>query len=228
MARVGAGLQWLALAGGLALVLWAASQLLPAGSLRARPGLPAVVALRALLAAAFASAEVFIPLMLTGVHGWTLIEAGVALSTGAVFWSLGSAIQSRIQQPHLRRRGLVAGFCLVALGILAVALPLVAGWHPGWVVPAWGLAGLGIGLGFPMLSVLTLSLSAPGEQGRNASALQLGDALGCSAALALAGAMFSAAGPGALAEGSLWVLVLAGGLAVMGACLAPRAFAPTR
>ena len=225
MASLEAPLRWLALAAGLATVLWAASQLLPAGSLRARAGLPAVVALRALLAAAFATAEVFIPLMLTGVHGWTLVQAGMALSVGAVFWSLGSAIQSRIQDAHRRRRGLVAGFCMVALGILATALPLVAGWHPVWVVPAWGLAGLGIGLGFPMLSVLTLSLSAAGEQGRNASALQLGDALGCSAALAVAGALFSAAGPSAMATGSLWVLLLAGALAALGAWLAPRAFA---
>lgn len=210
---------------GLVCVLWAARHLLPVGSLWARPGLPSVVTLRALLAAAFASAEVFIPLMLTGVHGWTLVQAGVALSTGAVFWSVGSAVQSRIQNQAHRRRGLVLGFLLVAAGILGVALPLLVGWHTIWVVVGWGLSGLGIGLAFPMLSVLTLGLSAPGEQGRNASALQLGDALGCSAALAVAGALFNAAGAVPTAVGSLWVLGLAGGLALIGALLAPRAFA---
>lgn len=217
--------QGAALVAGLVAVVWAASRLLPRGTLLARPGLPSVVALRALLAAAFASAEVFIPLMLTGVHGWTLVEAGVALSTGAVFWSLGSAVQSRIQLQAQRRQGLVLGSLLMSAGILGVALPLLVGWPPVWVVLGWGLAGLGIGLAFPMLSVLTLSLSAPGEQGRNASALQLGDALGCSAALAVAGALFNAAGASASAEGSLWVLGLAGLLALTGALLAPRAFA---
>jgi MFS family permease len=214
-----------ALVAGLVAVVWAASQLLPRGTLLARPGLPSVVALRALLAAAFASAEVFIPLMLTGVHGWTLVQAGVALSTGAVFWSLGSAVQSRIQLPARRRQGLVLGSLLMSTGILGVALPLLLGWSTVWVVLGWGLAGLGIGLAFPMLSVLTLSLSAPGEQGRNASALQLGDALGCSAALAVAGALFNAAGASASAVGSLWVLGFAGLLALTGALLAPRAFA---
>ena len=70
----------------------AAWRLLPAGSLRAAPGLPSVVALRGLVAAAFATAEVFMPLALTHDHGWTLLQAGWALSTGAVFWSGGSAL----------------------------------------------------------------------------------------------------------------------------------------
>ncbi len=214
----------IALLAGLTSVWWAASRLLPAGCLWARPGLPSVVALRALLAAAFASAEVFIPLMLTGVHGWSLIQAGLALSTGAVFWSVGSAVQSRIQHTRARRRGLVLGFLMVAVGILGVAMPLAWGWPAAWVMVGWALSGFGIGLAFPMLSVLTLSLSAPGEQGRNASALQLGDALGCSAALAMAGALFNAAGSGPTAIGSLWVLGLAALLALTGAWLAPRAF----
>ena len=225
MSYLNAPWQSAALPAGLVVVLWAASQLLPRGTLLARPGLPSVVALRALLAAAFASAEVFIPLMLTKVHGWTLVQAGVALSTGAVFWSLGSAIQSRIRLQAHRRQGLVLGFVLMLAGILGVAMPLLLGWPPVGVVLGWGLAGLGIGLAFPMLSVLTLSLSAPGEQGRNASALQLGDALGCSAALAVAGALFNAAGASAAAVGSLWVLGLAGLLALIGALLASRAFA---
>lgn len=224
MSSLKAHWQTAALILGLLGVLWAARRLLPPGTLLAKRGLPSVVALRALLAAAFASAEVFIPLMLTGVHGWTLVQAGVALSTGAVFWSLGSAIQSRLELQVRRRQGLVLGFALVLVGILVVALPLLLEASAAWVVLGWGLAGLGIGLAFPMLSVLTLSLSAPGEQGRNASALQLGDALGCSAALAVAGALFNAAGASASSAGSLWVLGLAGLLALTGALLAPRAF----
>lgn len=50
---------------GLLAALVAARQLLPAGTLRAARGLPSVVLLRGLIAAAFASAEAFLPLLLT-------------------------------------------------------------------------------------------------------------------------------------------------------------------
>jgi MFS family permease len=55
----------------------------------------------------------------------------------------------------------------------------------------WMLAGLGIGMSFPTLSVLMLGLSAEGQQGRHSAALQLADALATTAALALCGALFT-------------------------------------
>jgi MFS family permease len=233
----GTGAAWLphgpALALGLLGAGLAATRLLPTGSLRAAPGLPAVIALRGLLAAAFATAEVFVPLALVRLQGWSLAQAGLVLSTGAVLWSLGSALQARIQAPARRRLALQLGLLAVAAGIGGMAVALLPGppswlppgWGPAaWVVAAWALAGFGIGLGFPMLSVLTLALSPPAVQGRNASALQLADALGCSAALALAGALFNAAGhQGALGHGLPLGLAIV--LALLGAALARRAFA---
>jgi hypothetical protein len=105
-----------------------------------------------------------------------------------------------------------------------VTLQMLLG-HSAWVLVAgWALAGFGIGLSFPMLSVLTLSLSAPGEQGGNSSALQLGDALCCSATLAVAGALFGLVGDGARL-GYVLVLLLSMALALGGALLGRRAFA---
>ncbi len=215
----------LALLAGLVAAGAAARHLLPRGSLRARPGLPSVIALRGLLAAAFSSAEVFLPLYLTREQGWTLAQAGLTLSAGAILWSAGSAVQARITAEHHRRRGLQAGFALVALGLLTVMLPMGLAGAAGWLVPAgWALTAFGIGLSFPMLSVLTLSLSAPGEQGGNSSALQLADALCSSATLAVAGALFTLLGHGA-APGYLWVMGLSMVLAVTGGWLGRRAFA---
>ena len=212
----------LALALGLAAAFAAARRLLPHGTLVAASGLPAVIALRGLLASAFASAEVFIPLYLTREQGWSLAAAGLALSTGAVLWSGGSALQARLKSDRLRQRGLRAGFVMVAAGIGIATLPMLAG-LPAWtVVAGWALAGFGIGLGFPMLSVLTLHLSPRAEQGRNASALQLSDALCSSAALAVRGPLFGQAGEGG-AHGHLLVLMLAMALAAVGALLAGRA-----
>jgi len=209
---------------GLVCAGMAASRLLPRGSLGAAPGLPAVIALRGLLASAFGTAEVFVPLVLTREEGWSLAQAGLALSVGAVLWSCGSAVQARIAAVRDRRRALQAGFLMVAAGIAAIAAHLAMGSSPWWVLAGWALAGFGIGLSFPMLSVLTLSLSAPAEQGSNASALQLSDALCSSAALAVAGALFNVAGGGG-PQGYVFVLVLALSLALGGALLGRRAFA---
>jgi MFS family permease len=206
---------------GLVAALAAARQLLPRGSLVAAGGLPAVIALRGLLAASFASAEVFLPLLLTHRQGWSLAEAGLTLSAGAVLWSAGSAVQARITATRQRRRGLQAGFIAVAAGIAVATLPLFTALPTVVVAAGWSLAGFGIGLGFPMLSVLTLRKSAPDEQGGNASALQLSDALCSSAVLAVAGALFALAGE---RGGYGLVLLLAAVVALTGALLARRAF----
>lgn len=215
------------LIGGAALAGLAAARLLPGGTLRAAPGLPCVVALRGLIAAAFASAEAFIPLMLNRDLGWSLTQAGLALSAGGVMWSLGSAVQARLKRESTRRRGLTAGFALAALGLAVTSLPALGLGAAGWVMLGWSLCGLGIGLAFPMLSVLTLQLAPPGEQGQSSSALQLSDALTSSAALAVAGLLFNAMPGGAGPSGgsaALPVLLLALGLAGLAAVVSPRAF----
>ena len=221
------------LALGLICACTSAACLLPSGTLVAAPGLPAVIALRGLIASAFATAEVFIPLALVREQGWSLTQAGLVLGAGAVLWSFGSALQSRIRHAKDRRRALQAGLSVVTVGIAIVAgqlfmghslAGLSAGWVAGWVAGGWALAGFGIGLSFPMLSVLTLSLSAPAEQGHNASALQLSDALCSSAALAVAGALFNLAGDHG-PQGYVLVLALAAALALVAALLGRRAFA---
>jgi MFS family permease len=209
------------LGAGALFALAAARRLLPRGSLSAQAGLPAVIALRGLVAAAFATGEVFIPLYLTREQGWSLAHAAMALSAAALTWSAGSALQARLRDDSHRRQGLRLGFVLLAAGIAIVAAQVVLAAPAGLVVAGWTLAGFGIGLAFPMLSVLVLRLSAPAAQGRNASALQLADALCSSAALALAGALF-ALGGGAIAYAAVLGLALV--LALVGALCAGRAF----
>jgi Major Facilitator Superfamily len=215
------GLVLALLGAGALLALAAARRLLPRGSLSARAGLPAVIALRGLVAAAFATGEVFIPLYLTREQGWSLAHTAMALSAAALTWSAGSALQARLRADSHRRHGLRLGFVLLAAGIAIVAAQVLLAAPAGLVVAGWTLAGFGIGLAFPMLSVLMLRLSAAAEQGRNASALQLADALCSSATLALAGALF-ALGVGTLAYAAVLGLALA--LAFAGALCAGRAF----
>ena len=204
--------------GGLVAVGLAARLLLPAGTLRAARGLPSVILLRGFIAACFASAEAFLPLLLTQHFQWSLTQAGITLSAGAVTWSIGSALQARIQRADARRRLLPGGFGLAALGLALVTATVAFAWPPALVFAGWATVGLGIGLSFPILSVLLLKLSPPSSQGVNTSALQLSDALTSSAALALAGLLFNPA-----TRDVLPVLWLALALAVAAAVFSPRA-----
>jgi MFS family permease len=91
------------------------------------------------------------------------------------------------------------------------------------VLVGWVGVGLGIGLSFPMLSVLLLKLSPPEQQGANTSALQLSDALVSSAALGLAGLLFDPA-----TRQVLPVLLMAFALASAASAVSPRALPPPR
>lgn len=177
---------------GLALVAVSAPGLLPRGSLRLARGLPTVVVLRGLFAAGFFGAEVFLPLVLVSERGLRPAVAGLALTTAAILWSTGSWLRGRQEgrwsDPDVLRVGgalLASGIALGATTALA-AVPVAVG------LVGWGLSGLGMGMVYPTLSLLTLRLSAPAEQGANSSSLQLAEALTVALVLAVSGPLFAA------------------------------------
>jgi MFS family permease len=204
--------------GGLAL---AVRRLLPAGTLRLAPGLPTVIALRGLIASAFFLGEAFVPLWLHQERGWSITAAGLALTGGALCWSLGSHLQSRVDVEARRERLLARGCALLCLGIVVSGLA-VSRLLPEWVLVAgWSIAGLGTGVALPMLGVLTLQRAPRAQQGRYASALQLCAATGTSATLAAGGVLFALLHPSLPASAFVAVFSLA-------AVLAGAAWAGTR
>lgn len=211
------GLVVVALAG----LLVCAPRLLPPGFLRAGRGLPTVVGLRGLASAAFVGAEVVIPLLLSRERGLSPTGAGVALTVGAVSWSLGSWLQGRLPEPRSRATLPRIGLLCIGTGIAVFALAVWPAVPVAVGVLGWSLSGLGMGLTYPSLSVLTLELSARGEQGRNSSSLQLGDALFAATVLASTGALLATgSGPGPVVY--LAALAVSAGLALFGALLAGR------
>ncbi|MEV0704724.1 hypothetical protein AB0I53_43335 [Saccharopolyspora sp. NPDC050389] len=174
---------------GLAALVVFAPRLLPAGTFRGRAGLPSVVALRGIAGAAFSAAEVFVPLMLSRERGLSPTAAGLVLTTTAVGWLAGSWLQGRLSAWD---RVPVVGAVLLAVGAAGVATTVLA--VVPLVVCIGGLAvmSLGMGLVYPVLSTLTLRLSAPQEQGVNSSALQLSESLFTTTVLAVAGTLFAA------------------------------------
>jgi MFS family permease len=181
----------LPVAGGALLVVVTLPGLVPRGTLRLARGLPTLVAVRGLFTGTFSGAEAFIPLMLVEHRGITPALAGSALTVGAFGWTLGSWAQGSSWVRWARTTLLTVGALVVAVGVLLLAVtPLDS--LPAWLVPlAWVVCAGGMGLGMSSMSVLTLHLSPPGEEGRSSASLQVGDSLGSLLGIGLAGALFS-------------------------------------
>ena len=173
-------------------------RLLPAGAFRLGRGLPTVVVLRGVLAGAFFGTETFIPLML--------------VEQRSLRHDPGRRLADRRRADLVARRLAAgpAGAADAALGAGDCSASSSCSPASGWsrwptsdAVPAvtaavgWVVAGLGMGLGLTSLSVLVLELSPVAEQGVNASALQVSDALGSIIMIGTAGAVFAALATGA-------------------------------
>jgi MFS family permease len=164
-----------------------APRLLPQGTLLGRAGLPAVVALRGLAAAAFFCGEVLLPLLLVQERGLSATQSGLVLTAGALGWSAGSWFQGRCRlEGQARVRRLQRGMAAIGGGGLLVALVAWPAVPVGVALVGWTIAGGGIGLVYPTLSVLTLECAPPGQHGQASSALQLSDSLFSAVALAVA------------------------------------------
>lgn len=180
---------------GLALLVFFVPRLVPPGTLRAQHGMPAVVATRALLGAAFSGTDIYLPLMLTRQHGMGATEAGLVLTVGALSWSLGAWAAGRYTAHEDQRRLVRIGLVLLTIGIagaVSAAWPLT----PSWLLyVAWLVGGGGIGLAYSPLTVLLMGMSAPDEQGRNSSALQTGEMVMTSVLLAVSAIVFGGLTP---------------------------------
>ena len=190
----GAGRALLLLA-GVAMLAIALPPLLPPGTLRARPGLPATVAARGVFGAAFACLEMFIPLVLQDESGLSPTLTGLVMMVGALGWVAGSAYTGRRAVPERYGAILRAGSLSLVVGA-AVSLAMVPTENQPWLASAAAtvgitVMGLGMGLVTPLLSTLALDLAEPGRQGESGAAVQMSDSLGQSVAAGLVGALFA-------------------------------------
>ncbi|MEV4217690.1 MFS transporter [Nonomuraea sp. NPDC049725] len=203
------------LAAGVVLLAVALPRLLPAGALRAARGLPTAPVLRGLAYGALMAAEVLIPLMLINERGLTPTGAGIVLTIGALGWSTGSWIKGRGTISNLT--ALRGGALMVAAGITLVSFVLVDAVPIALAYVAMAIAGLGIGALHPTVSVMVLEMSRTGEEGQNSAALGVGESVFTVVAVAVTGALFTAAG-----EAYLVGLGFTVALALLAAILAPR------
>lgn len=176
----------------LLLIVVAARPLLPAGTLRAARGLPSVVLMRGVIAGALFGAEIYVPYLLIEDYDFSPAAAGLGLTAAALLWAVGAELQGRFGDRLGNARITLIGTAQLLTATLLAAATAALGWPPGVLIAGWALAGGGMGLMYPRLTVLTLAYSTPRDQGFNSSALSISDAVGASAAIAAMGLTFVA------------------------------------
>ncbi|GAA4763397.1 MFS transporter [Microbacterium gilvum] len=207
----------IAAAAALAVVALAILPLLPRGVVRLARGLPSVVVMRGLIAGALFGAEIYVPYLLQADYGFSPTTAGAGLMAAALTWAAAAELSGRFGDRLGNRRIATAGAALLAVALAACTATAAFG-LPAWVpIVCWGFAGLGMGLVYPRLTVLTLAYSSEHNQGFNSAALQISDSVGASATMAVMGLAFTALA----GTGGAFTAVFAIGLALALAALVP-------
>lgn len=201
---VAAGALALSLAGGLGSFAWAvvaasvlvialaSRPLLPRGTLRATRGLPSVVLMRGLIAGALFGAEIYVPYLLIDHYGFSPTWAGLGLTAAAIAWAVAADVQGRFGDRIGNARITVLGTVLLVSAIAIAGATALLTLAPAVLIAGWALAGGGMGLMYPRLTVLTLAYSTPQNQGFNSSALSISDSVGAATAIAAMGLVFTA------------------------------------
>lgn len=154
------------------------------------PGMAAVNAASILAGAAMFSFILAGSLFLTSVWGYSVLDAGLAMTTGAGASAIASPVSGRLIARFGERPVLITGslvFALTAL-IAAIALPRDPHFLTYWLPVGTGV-GIGFGFVFPALSSAAAAITPPAKfasgMGLNMTARQIGGGLGIAVLVAL-------------------------------------------
>ncbi|MDF2555756.1 MAG: sdrM, partial [Microbacterium sp.] len=155
-------------------------------------GLPSVVLMRGLIAGALFGAEIYVPYLLIDEYGFSPTWAGLGLTAAALAWASAADVQGRFGDRIGNTRITLIGTALLVGALLVAAATALLGLPPAVIIAGWALAGAGMGLMYPRLTVLTLAYSTAQNQGFNSSALSISDAVGSASSIAVMGLVFTA------------------------------------
>jgi MFS family permease len=117
------------------------------------------------------------------------------------------------------------GFVLIAIGVGLIALAVRPAAPPVVALLAWGFAGLGMGLAFTSMQLVTMEQSPPESLGRATSTLQLVHTGAIALAAGIGGAIISKVTPlsqALLAQDALAIVALLLGFLCAGRLHGPR------
>lgn len=213
---------------GLWLALAAVVHLVPAGTLQARRGRPAVVATIFVIGFSFFGTESFVPLTIAEIRGGSVTVGGLALSAAAVTWAMGSWLQARAAMAGLRQAVVTSGVALISVGIVVTSGVLLPQAPIAIAAIGWAIGGLGMGLAYSMLSLLVLETATPGEEGFSSAALALMFTLGTALGAGIGGSVVALADRGAIELVTAIAIINAIMLAVAAVALALSLRVPSR
>jgi MFS family permease len=221
-------------AAAVVIALVAVRPLVPRGTLLARRGLPSVILARGLVSAAFFGAEVYLPYLLVERYAYSPTFAGLTLTFGAIAWAGASAVQGRLGTKLNHLLAIIIGSAMVLAAVVLALVTTLLGWPAAVAIAGWILAGGGMGLMYPRLSVMTLAMSTPDTEGFNSSAMSISDSLGGALSLAATGIVFGAlsvtattTAGGVSGASFAGVFALTAAIAVVAVVVAPRVAART-
>jgi MFS family permease len=188
---------YLATLGALLVVVVAGRPLLPAGTLRAGRGLPAVVGLRGVISGAFFATEIYVPYLLQEHYAVSVWLSGAALTVGALGWAGASQVQARLGTRLANETALRNGAVVLVGGIGLVLVTAALGLTPWLVGVAWVLAGSGMGLMYPRIGISVIAASTEDDAGANTAAMSIADAAAGATAISLSGLLFLSVGTSA-------------------------------
>jgi MFS family permease len=172
---------------GAILTFFGVLALTPAGTVLAKPGLPAVIATRGLLTFAFFGADAFVTLGLSQGRSTSVLFAGIVLSSASFTWTAGSWLQARLAGSWSHRRLVTTGLSCILLAIIGFGLIILTDIAAWVALPVWLLAGFGMGLAYAPLAQAVLILAPPERAGSTTAALQFSDVIGVAIGAGLGG-----------------------------------------
>ncbi|HZU04224.1 MAG TPA: hypothetical protein VFA10_31480, partial [Ktedonobacteraceae bacterium] len=128
---------------------------------------------------------------LISIRGQSTILAGVTLTAATLTWTAGSWVQAQLAPRQGRRKLVIAGLLLLALGLFGITSVLIPAMPVGVAPIAWGVAGLGMGLAYSLLSLVVLETAHADQQGLASASLQLASVLGSALGTGLGGVIIS-------------------------------------
>jgi hypothetical protein len=182
------------LAAGLAIGLPALSHIVPPGTWRAAPGLPATAISAFLLSMGFLAVDAFLTLMLVQIRGLSLAEAGAAVTIATITWAGGAAWQSGRAGRMPLSRLLRLGVACTLLGEVLVAATLVASVPLAAAYVGWTVVGFGMGVAFTTIPLAAMRDADAGEEASEVSSVLLMDMLGVATGAGLGGGVIAVTG----------------------------------
>jgi predicted MFS family arabinose efflux permease len=153
---------WPLAAVGTLLALVGLVTIMPAGTMRLRPGTPASLGAMLGFATGYFGADSFITILLTDGYGASLARAAVVLSAAPLAWASTSLLVPRLRETG-HEPSPAAGLALTAVAVAVLAATLVVSTAFGPALLAWTVAGVGVGLAYPGLYIRCTTLGPDGS-----------------------------------------------------------------